>query len=189
MPSMDAIYFIQPSKEKYTILFSFFFNHICFCICFQESAYHGHSLTYTIMNFFSLFFLHFVFSLSISWMLCFLLPLSFVYMTASILWIHFNPVFLLACSVIMFLSDMSGREPLYKKYVKNSNFLQILVFISFQNCSQHYSDYCLLFGFQGICIFQFTNPKGICKSHQEWYKCITPHMCIERGQDLHFVFL
>lgn len=26
---------------------------------------------------------------------------------------------LLACSVVMFLSDMSGREPLYKKYEKD----------------------------------------------------------------------
>lgn len=57
---------------------------------------------------------------------------------------------------------------------------------------QHYAD-CGFFlpvsisWFQSICIFQFTYPKGTCKSHKEWYKCSTPHRCIERGQ--HFLLL
>lgn len=101
---------------------------------------------------------------------------------------------MLACSIVMFLSDMSGREPLYRKYEKDFCFFFLVS--EFQNLSLTSSNSIMLIvvflpvsisWFQSICIFQFTYPKGTCKSHKEWYKCSTPHRCIERGQ--HFLLL
>ncbi|KAG5565649.1 hypothetical protein RHGRI_001534 [Rhododendron griersonianum] len=71
LPSMDAIYFIQPSKEKY--VYGLFLSDILL----ERSTFHAevHKKSGTILT------------------IC----------------------LLLYCSIVMFLSDMSGREPLYKK--------------------------------------------------------------------------
>ena len=39
----------------------------------------------------------------------------------------FIPSLIYFCSVVMFLSDMSGRTPLYKKYVKDFYLVQVLI--------------------------------------------------------------
>lgn len=40
-------------------------------------------------------------------------------------------ILLLACSVVMFLTDMSGRYPLYKKYVHNGPWTVVISHILF----------------------------------------------------------
>lgn len=80
-------------------------------------------------------------------MLTIALAFKFFPLNNNEVWIT-KPYLLLACSVVMFLSDMSGREPLYKKYEKDfPKFLIMIVIFSLKLKDQHYSDYNCLFSF------------------------------------------
>jgi hypothetical protein len=55
------------------------------------------------------------------------------------------------CSIVMFLSDMSGRSPLYKKYVQHILPVTFLIDTCFG-----FIFFGVLLVLQGICVFQFS---------------------------------
>lgn len=78
---MDAIYYIQPSKEKYDLFLKMHSLHNHHVFDFVTKRENCVLTLYMILNV--------LFELTVK------------------IWV---------CSVVMFLSDMSGREPLYRKY-------------------------------------------------------------------------
>lgn len=106
----------------------------------------------------------------------------------SSLWIiHLLDLFLgYLCSITMFMSDMAGKKPLYKKYVTFDPRCSICCGLDFKIISGLISYDVIL---QSVCFLQLADFKRTCYPHQAGWYSFTSHWCIERGPDLKKIHL